>query len=77
MMKSNRIIVLIKLLMFFLLFLIHGRIPLASAADGPMIHIDPTTHTFLKVFEGEILSHDFVVSNRGSADLEINDVTHQ
>ena len=50
---------------------------LARAEDGPIIHIDPITHTFPAVFEGEILSHDFKVLNKGSADLEIKDVTHQ
>jgi hypothetical protein len=39
--------------------------------------MDNTTHAFPTVFEGERLSHDFIVSNHGSADLEIEDVTHQ
>jgi hypothetical protein len=47
------------------------------AAEGPVIHIDPITHAFPAVFEGETLSHGFIVSNRGSAELEIKDVTHQ
>jgi len=50
---------------------------LAGGSDGPIIHIDPITHTFPAAFEGQTLSHDFVVSNQGSADLEIKDVTHQ
>jgi len=50
---------------------------LARAEDGPIIHIDPITHTFPPVFEGETVSHDFKVENKGSADLEIKDVTHQ
>lgn len=58
------------------LFIINSPL-LAEGQDGPIIHIDPTTHTFPAVFEGETLSHDFVVTNRGSADLEIKDVTHQ
>ena len=49
----------------------------AGADDGPIIYIDPTTYTFPTVFEGEPLSYDFAVSNRGTADLEIKDVTHQ
>ena len=49
----------------------------AGAADGPVIYIDPITYTFPTAFEGEPLSYDFVVSNRGTADLEIKDVTHQ
>ncbi|UCE52169.1 MAG: hypothetical protein JSV31_23355 [Desulfobacterales bacterium] len=50
---------------------------LARAEDGPIINIDPTIYTFPPVFEGETLSHDFKVLNKGSADLEIKDVTHQ
>ena len=49
----------------------------AGAQGGPIIHIDPITHTFASAFEGQTLSHDFVVTNRGSSDLEIKDVTHQ
>jgi hypothetical protein len=63
-------------LFVFLLFIIYSRL-LAGGAEGPIIHIDPISYTFPSAFEGQTLSHDFIVANRGSADLEINDVTHQ
>jgi hypothetical protein len=50
---------------------------LAGGPDGPVIHINPISHTFPSAFEGQTLFHDFIVANRGSADLEIKDVTHQ
>jgi hypothetical protein len=64
---------------FFILTVILLAISVGSiqAQDRPVIHIDPITHRFPPVFEGETLSHDFTVSNRGSADLEIKEVTHQ
>ena len=76
-MKYNRIIVSIKFLMLFLFFSIYSWMPAAIAENGPIIHIDPGTYNFPPAFEGETLSHDFIVANRGSADLEIKDVTHQ
>jgi hypothetical protein len=54
-----------------------SQIILAKTENGPIIQIDPITHTFPAVFESEILSHDFKVLNKGSANLEIKDVTHQ
>jgi hypothetical protein len=72
-MKNRKFIVLIILLIFNY----SGQIHVAMAEDGPIIHIDPISHTFPDVFEGEALSHDFVVVNKGSADLVIKDVTHQ
>jgi hypothetical protein len=74
MMKYSSITVLIKLL---IPLLIHSWMPVAVAEDGPIIHIDPISHAFPSAFEGVTLSHDFVVTNRGSNDLEVKDVTHQ
>jgi hypothetical protein len=54
-----------------------GLLYSGQPVSAPVIHMDQTTHTFPTVFEGERLSHDFMVSNQGSADLEIEDVTHQ
>ncbi len=63
---------------FFVIFLfVMNSAILAGGPDGPIIHIDPTTYSFPAAFEGQILSFDFIVANRGSADLEIKDVTHQ
>ena len=58
------------------LFVINSPL-LAGGPDGPIIHIDSITYIFPTAFEGQTLSHDFIVANRGSADLEIKDVTHQ
>lgn len=63
---------------FIIIFLsLMNPTALIGAQSGPVIHIDPITYTFPTVFEGEILSYDFVISNRGATDLEIKDVTHQ
>lgn len=75
-MKSIR-----KCFLFFLLMLVTFlsvyQPVFVQGENGPIIQIDPITHTFAAVFEGQPLSHDFTVINRGSADLEIQDVTHQ
>ena len=63
--------------LFVLFLLVINSNLLAGGQDGPMMHIDPITYTFPAAFEGQILSFDFIVTNRGSADLEIKDVTHQ
>jgi hypothetical protein len=76
-MKNINIIVSLKRLIFLMVFLFTSQIGVAIAENVPIIHIDPTTHTFPAVFEGETLSHDFTVMNKGSADLVIKDVTHQ
>jgi hypothetical protein len=76
-MKNKNLIVSIKLLILFMFFLIPSQIRVAMAENDPIIHIDPITHTFPAVFEGEALAHDFTVMNKGSADLVIKDVTHQ
>jgi hypothetical protein len=73
--KNLNMLVVFRFLIIFLFVM--NLFTLALAQNGPIIHIDPITHTFPTAFEGEALSNDFVVSNRGSADLEIKDVTHQ
>ena len=64
--------ILLIIILFFPNFLHSGQ-----PENAPVIHMDITTHTFPTVFEGEKLSHDFIISNQGSADLEIEDVTHR
>ena len=76
-MKKINIIVSLKGLIFLMVFLFTSQIGVAIAENVPIIHIDQITHTFPTVFEGEMLSHDFIVSNQGSVDLEIKEVTHQ
>ena len=62
----------------FVIFIFVINSPLfAGGPDGPIIHIDPISFTFPAAFEGQTLSFDFIVANRGTADLEIKDVTHQ
>ena len=43
----------------------------------PLIDIAETTHSFPTVYEGKMLSHDFLVFNRGGADLKIKKVSRQ
>ena len=70
--KSSVCFVYLIIIFFFPGFLYSGQ-----PVNAPVIHMDQTTHTFPAVFEGERLSHDFMVSNQGSVDLELEDVTHQ
>jgi len=63
------------ILSFWILFLVFGLRPLAGAADGPVIRVDRTIHTFKPVFEGENLSHTFTIFNPGTAELTIKKVT--
>ena len=70
--KKLKPLVYFIIILFFPCFLHSGRLK-----NVPVIHMNKTTHTFPTVFEGERLSHDFIVSNQGSADLEIKDVTQQ
>ena len=43
---------------------------------SPLIYFEHTSHTFPPVFEGKKLSHTFIVSNKGAADLIIKKVGH-
>jgi hypothetical protein len=42
----------------------------------PFIHVPCVAQTFPPVYEGEPLSHSFMVLNKGSADLKIKRITH-
>ncbi len=48
----------------------------AETENAPIIQVDKTTHIFQPVFEGEELSHTFIVFNKGRAELRIKKVTH-
>ena len=65
-------------LLFFLSISLFFKNPLcpAQSGDGPIIHIAETNHVFSTVFEGAELTHTFVVSNRGSATLNIKRLAH-
>ncbi|MBN2196477.1 MAG: DUF1573 domain-containing protein [Polyangiaceae bacterium] len=52
-----------------------GGAPSATAlASPPHIVVEPSSHDFGKVLEGEQLTHVFVVKNTGGESLEIDDV---
>lgn len=66
----------IGLIFLTVVVLLGSRFGAAQSEHRPVIHFDQHTHTFPTVFEGEQLSYSFKLTNKGSADLEIRDVTH-
>ena len=64
------------LIFLIIIVLLGSRLFAGQSENTPVIHLDQTTHTFPTAFEGEQLSHSFKIINRGTADLEIRDVTH-
>ena len=64
------------IIFLIIVVLLGSRLGAEQSGQTPVIHLDQTTHTFPTVFEGEQLSHSFKLINKGSADLEILDVTH-
>jgi len=48
----------------------------AQTENIPVIHIDKTTPSSYRLFEGDELKHTFAVFNRGTADLKIKKITH-
>jgi len=66
-----------KGLIFLIIIAIYGsQLSADQSEQTPVMHLDQTTHTFPASFEGEDLSHSFKLINKGTADLEILDVTH-
>ncbi len=56
---------------------VYGSLSYSAASEyGPIIHFREISHTFSPVFEGAELTYTFVVSNRGTAILNIKKVTH-
>ena len=47
---------------------------LAAGTECPRMEISETTFDFKEAFEGEKVSHDFVVKNTGKAVLHISEV---
>ena len=76
-MINNKLKSSVCFVFLIIIFFFPGLLYTGQPENAPLIHMDQTTHTFPTVFEGERLSHDFKVFNRGTADLEIADVTHQ
>ena len=67
----------LKRLIFPIIIVLFGPQLFAGQSEHtPVMHLDQTTHTFPASFEGEDLSHSFKLFNKGTADLEILDVTH-
>jgi hypothetical protein len=64
------------LILLIIMVLFGSRLFAGQPENTPAIHLDQITHTFPTAFEGEQLSHSFKLSNKGTADLEILDVTH-
>ena len=64
--------------LIFLLIIVPcgSQLGAGQSEQTPVIHLDQTTHTFPTSFEGEQLSHSFKLVNKGTAELEIWDVTH-
>ena len=44
------------------------------SSEQPRISFDATTHDAGEVWEGDVVSHSFVVKNTGTAELTINKV---
>ena len=58
-----------------LVLLVSGAV-LAQDGDDlkPVIFISKMRHDFGKTFESDLFAHEFVVRNKGRADLEIDNV---
>ena len=64
-----------RLFCFMLLFGFIAGAAFVHAGEGkPVAVFDAAPHDFGAVFEGQEVSHDFVIKNTGTADLEIKDV---
>jgi hypothetical protein len=50
------------------------RIAAAASDAAPAVYIAQPRHEFAPVPEGAEVSHDFIIRNRGGADLEIQKV---
>jgi len=66
----------VGLLCMMAIFMYGSRLSPAASEYGPVIHFKEISHTFSPVFEGAELTYTFVVSNRGTATLNIEKVTH-
>jgi hypothetical protein len=74
-MIKNRVKPSTGLIFLIIIALCGSQLSADQSEQTPVIHLDQTTHTFPASFEGEHLSHSFKVFNKGTADLEILDVT--
>ena len=75
-MIKNRIKPAIGFIFLIIMVLFGSQLSAEQSENTPVIHLDQTTHTFPTLFEDQQVSHSFQLTNRGTADLEILDVTH-
>jgi hypothetical protein len=71
-----KIAVLVLFLVSGALSLSKGQSVSANGEERPIIHIDEMSYSFPPVYEGEELSHTFIVFNKGTKILYIEKVTH-
>jgi hypothetical protein len=75
-MNSKFLRAYVGLLCMMAIFMYGSRSYPAASEYCPIIHFREISHTFSPVFEGTELTHTFVVSNKGTAALNIKKVTH-
>ena len=75
-MIRNRFNPFTRLIFLIIIVLCGSQLSADQSEQTPMIHLDQIAHTFPTAFEGEQLSYSFTLTNNGTADLEILDVTH-
>ena len=75
-MNKNRIKPFSGLIFLIIITLYGSQLSADPSEQTPVIHLEKTAHTFPASFEGEQLSYNFTLTNNGTADLEILDVTH-
>ena len=64
-----------NLIHFFIVLSFFIIIAPAHAGEGmPAAFIEADSHDFGEIFEGKDLTHDFIIKNKGDADLEIQSV---
>ena len=74
-MIKNRVKPSAGLIFLIIIALCGSQLSAGQSEQTPVIHLDQTTHTFPASFEGEHLSHSFKLFNKGTANLEILDVS--
>jgi len=75
-MNKNSLRLIVIIIFFALTLLFRNQCYSAETENSPIIHIDQTEYTFPTVIVGKTLSHTFTVSNQGTADLNIKEITH-
>ena len=63
-----------SLITFLLLLLFNGLAPAVEDELAPTIHIENKTFDFGEVPRGQLIKHEFTVTNKGTAPLEIKKI---